>query len=77
MATIDAEGRDRRGVYLPPDLWDWLDETAQRDGSSRSDLLEGLVLLARDRAAVRMPPDSGTLRPARGRPNVVRLRSKP
>lgn len=28
--------------------WDWLGATAERDGSSRSDLLDGLVMLAMD-----------------------------
>jgi hypothetical protein len=47
--TTDAQGRERRGVYLPRECWDWLHERAGRDDSSVSDLLEGLVLLAQDR----------------------------
>lgn len=50
MTTADAEGRLRRGVYLPEECWAWLEATAERDGTSRSDLLEGLVLLAMDDA---------------------------
>ena len=48
MTTSDAEGRSRRAVYLPDELWAWLETTAARDGTSRSDLLEGLVLLEID-----------------------------
>ena len=44
----DAQGRDRRGVYLPSACWDFLERIAARDGVSRSDFLEGLVLLAMD-----------------------------
>ena len=44
----DAEGRDRRAVYLPSECWDFLERVAARDGTSRSDFLEGLVLLAMD-----------------------------
>lgn len=50
MTTTDAEGRVRLAVYLPRECWDWLADTAARDGTSRSDLLEGLVLLAMDDA---------------------------
>lgn len=49
-AGDDAEGRLRKAVYLAPDLWAWLEATAARDGTSRSDLLEGLVMLAMDEA---------------------------
>lgn len=52
MTTIDPEGRVRKGVYLPPECWDWLDRTAQQDRSGRSDILEGLVLLAMDKEEV-------------------------
>lgn len=41
--------RRRSGVELPDEVWDWLDKTAAHDGTSRSDLVEGLVLLAMDR----------------------------
>lgn len=51
MATTDAEGRERRGVYLPRECWDWLTSRSGRDDTSTSDLLEGLVLLAMDRDA--------------------------
>lgn len=53
MTTTDASGRQRRAVYLPEECWDWLEATAERDGTSRSDLLEGLVLLAMDEAEER------------------------
>lgn len=46
----DSQGRERRAVMLAPELWDWLELTAHHDGTSRSDLLEGLVLLAMDAA---------------------------
>lgn len=49
--TVDdagREGRVRLAVSLAPDLWDWLERTAAHDGTSRSDLLEGLVMLAMD-----------------------------
>lgn len=46
--TFDAQGRERRGVYLPTELWEWVDGIAKRDQASRSDFLEGLVLLAQD-----------------------------
>lgn len=49
--TMDAEGRERRAVYLPRELWDWLEATAAHDETSRSDLLEELILLAMDQAA--------------------------
>lgn len=49
----DAEGRIRKGVYLSPECWAWLEATAERDGTARSDLLEGLVLLAMDDAEER------------------------
>jgi hypothetical protein len=42
----------RGGVTLPDVCWDWLNETASHDGSSRDDLLEGIVLLAMDAAGV-------------------------
>jgi hypothetical protein len=45
---VDAEGRERRAVYLAPACWAWLEAVAARDGTSRSDLLEGLVLIAMD-----------------------------
>lgn len=54
--TTDAQGRERRGVYLPPECWAWLETTADADTPGRgergsiNDLLEGLVLLAMDRA---------------------------
>jgi hypothetical protein len=38
-------------VTLPDECWDWLGRTAEHDGSSRDDLIEGLVLLAMDAAA--------------------------
>jgi hypothetical protein len=53
MTTEDAEGRQRKAVYLPEECWDWLEAVAERDGTSRSDLLEGLVLLAMDEASER------------------------
>lgn len=53
--TTDADGRERRGVYLAPALWAWLEATAERDGTSRNDLLEGLVMLAMDDAGVDVP----------------------
>lgn len=43
----DAEGRRRSGVWLPDDCWDWLDAN-KAEGMTRSDLLEGLILLAMD-----------------------------
>lgn len=48
VVNDDDDGRDRGAVYLPTECWDWLERTARRDGTSRSDLLEGLVLLAMD-----------------------------
>ena len=48
MTHRDHDGRRRSGVWLPDECWAWLDATAQRDGTSRSDLVEGLVLLAMD-----------------------------
>ena len=48
MTQRDHDGRRRSGVWLPDECWDWLDRTSARDGASRSDLLEGLVLLAMD-----------------------------
>jgi hypothetical protein len=48
VPTRDGEDRDRRAVYLPDECWDWLERTAEHDKSSRSDILEGLVLLAMD-----------------------------
>jgi hypothetical protein len=48
MGERDTEGRRRSGVWLPDECWDWLDATSRRDGTSRSDLMEGLVLLAMD-----------------------------
>lgn len=57
MSTRDGEDRDRRAVYLPDECWDWLEKTAEHDGVSRSDLLEGLVLLAMDEEKDR---DAGT-----------------
>jgi hypothetical protein len=51
--TDDAQGRERRAVYLPAACWEWLEATAERDGTSRSDLLEGLVLLAMDESEAR------------------------
>ena len=48
MPERDHEGRRRSGVWLPDECWDWLDRRSQRDGGSRSDLVEGLVLLAMD-----------------------------
>lgn len=33
----DADGRERRTVWLPRDCWDWLQSTSGRDGTSRSD----------------------------------------
>lgn len=44
----DPEGRLRKAVYLPSECWEWLERVARRDGVARSDLLEGLVLLAMD-----------------------------
>lgn len=41
-------GRRRSGVTLPDECWDWLAEASQRDGSTRDDLLEGLVYLGMD-----------------------------
>lgn len=41
-------GSHRGGVTLDDEVWEWLRETADRDGSTRDDLLEGLVLLAMD-----------------------------
>ena len=38
----------RGGVTLPEECWAWLRQTADRDGFSRDDLLEGIVLLAMD-----------------------------
>lgn len=54
----DAEGRERRAVYLPPECWDWLEDQAAADRSSRSDLLEGIVLLAMDKAHDERPEGS-------------------
>jgi hypothetical protein len=48
LGQRDHEGRRRSGVWLPDECWDWLGAVSARDGSSRSDLLEGLVLLAMD-----------------------------
>lgn len=56
----DGEGRLRRAVYLPAECWEWLEATAAHDRSSRSDLLEGLVLAAMD-----PPPDPSDERRAR------------
>lgn len=46
----DGQGRLRKTVYLPPECWTWLEATAAHDQSARSDVLEGLVLLAMDEA---------------------------
>jgi metal-responsive CopG/Arc/MetJ family transcriptional regulator len=48
MGERDHDGRRRSGVWLPDECWNWLDATARRDGTSRSDLVEGLVLLGMD-----------------------------
>jgi hypothetical protein len=40
--------RHRGGVILSEDCWAWLRRIAHRDGGTRDDLLEGLVLLAMD-----------------------------
>ncbi len=52
-AGDDSQGRLRRAVYLAPEAWEWLEATAESDETSRSDLLEGLVLLAMDRDSAR------------------------
>lgn len=51
MVDVDPEGRERRAIYLRPEQWEWLEATAAKDGTARSDLIEGLVLLAMDEAA--------------------------
>lgn len=56
MAERDHDGRRRTGVWLSDDCWDWLEITSRRDGTSRSDLLEGLVLLAMDDEEARGAP---------------------
>lgn len=48
MTQRDHDGRRRSGVWLTDEQWAWLDQASSRDGMSRSDLLEGLVLLAMD-----------------------------
>lgn len=48
MTTRDHEGRSRRAIYLPDELWDWCEQIAARDGVNRSDFIEGLILLAQD-----------------------------
>jgi hypothetical protein len=53
----DHEGRRRSGVWLPDECWDWLDAN-KAEGLTRSDLMEGLVLLAMDAAG----PASGSTR---------------
>lgn len=40
--------KHRGGVTLPDECWEWLRVTADRDGSSRDELIEGLVLLGMD-----------------------------
>lgn len=45
---IQPEPSHRGGVTLPEDCWDWLQEICERDGSTRDDLLEGLVRLGMD-----------------------------
>jgi hypothetical protein len=44
----DHPGERRIGVWLSEECIAWLDKTAERDQSTRSDLLDGLVLLAMD-----------------------------
>lgn len=46
--TADPATRHRGGITLPETCWEWLRATADRDGSTRDDLIEGLVLLAMD-----------------------------
>lgn len=53
MTTRDPEPRHRGGVILPEECWNWLRETADRDGSTRDDLLEGIVYLAMDAASTK------------------------
>lgn len=48
MIRPPPEASHRGGVTLPEDCWEWLRETADRDGSTRDDLLEGLVRLGMD-----------------------------
>jgi len=48
VVTIDGEGRVRRAIYMAPELWAWVEKTAEEDEMGRSDLMEGLVLLAMD-----------------------------
>jgi hypothetical protein len=55
--TVEECDYRRIGVVLPQDCIDWLERTASRDGSSRSDLLEGLVLLAMDDEGIDAYPD--------------------
>lgn len=43
-----SKAKHRGGIVLPEDCWEWLRTTADHDGSSRDDLIEGLVLLAMD-----------------------------
>jgi hypothetical protein len=49
----------RGGITLPEECWAWLRETAHRDGSTRDDLLEGLVLLAMDADGLEFDEEKG------------------
>lgn len=51
-----GEDSHRGGVTLPEDCWAWLRATADRDGSTRDDLLEGLVRLYMDADEVPVEP---------------------
>lgn len=40
--------KHRGGVTLPDECWAWLRRTADRDRSTRDDLLEGIILNSMD-----------------------------
>lgn len=48
MSDIDGQGRVRKAVYPAPEIWARPGAIAERDGTSRSDLLEGIVPVAID-----------------------------
>ena len=70
MTQRDHDGRRRSGVWLPDECWDWLDRTSARDGASRSDLLEGLVLLAMDEYEEQRRRDAGVRPRHNGHPET-------
>lgn len=46
--VVPAPPSHRGGVTLSDKCWSWLRVTADRDGTTRDHLLDGLVLLAMD-----------------------------